>query len=118
MQTYRYNVTQVRTPKVMPTTGPRRAFRAREGGLKAGMWSITTNPFRSARGRWKVFQRNLERLEGLVQRSEGQMELVSDLAEYRAARKRGAHAVLLSIQGGHALEAAPEGAAAASSSPC
>jgi len=86
-------------------------YRMADGGVTGAMWSITTNPFRTARGRWKVFQRNLERLQRLVQRSEGQMELVRDLGEYRAARERGAHAVLLSIQGGHALEAAPKGAA-------
>jgi membrane dipeptidase len=85
--------------------------RATEGGLSAGMWSITTNPLRTAGGRWKAFQRNLEQLESLVKRSQGQMELVRDHAEYRAARERGAHAVLVSIQGGNALQAAPHGAA-------
>ena len=35
------------------------------------------------------------------------LELVTSHAEYRAARARGAHAVLLSIQGGNALDAAP-----------
>ena len=36
------------------------------------------------------------------------------LSEYRAARAEGAHGIFLSIQGGNALEAAPEGGKAIS----
>lgn len=77
------------------------------GGLTGGMWSITTNPFRPARNRWRVFQRNLARLRTIVARSRGRMQFVRTAAEYRRARAAGAHAVMLSIQGGNALEAAP-----------
>jgi membrane dipeptidase len=85
--------------------------RVREAGLTGGMWSITTNPFRTARGRWRVFQRNLERFRAEVARTQGAFELVRTHAEYLAARARGAHACLLAIQGGNALESAPEGPA-------
>lgn len=78
-----------------------------DGGLAGGMWSITTNPFRSARRRWALFQQNLAGLRALLARSEGRLVEVHTLAEYRAARARGAHAVLPSIQGANALEAVP-----------
>ena len=30
--------------------------RAMDAGLSGGLWSITTNPFRTAAGRWQTFQ--------------------------------------------------------------
>ena len=84
-------------------------YRMADGGLKGAMWSITTNPARSATGRWHAFQRNLAGLQALVARSQGHLEIVRDAGEYRAARSRGAHAVMISIQGANALDAAPEG---------
>lgn len=80
-----------------------------DGGLSGGMWSITTNPFRSARGRLKTFTRNLARFRALVDGSGGRLAFARTAAEYRAVRARGAHAVMLAIQGGNALEAAPDG---------
>lgn len=82
-----------------------------EGGYTGGMWSITTNPLRSARSRWTTFLRNVAAFRELVERSAGRMKLVRNVAEYRAARASGAHAAFLAIQGGHALEAAPQGVA-------
>lgn len=82
-----------------------------DGGLSAAMWSITTNPFRPARNRWATFERNLARFRRMVALSGGQLGFARDRAEYDAVRARGAHAVLLSIQGANALEAAPRGAA-------
>jgi membrane dipeptidase len=81
-----------------------------EGELSGGMWSITTNPFRTAKGRWRTFQKNLKRFEALVARSD-RLEMVRNVQEYRAARARSAHAVLLSVQGGNAFDAAPNGPA-------
>lgn len=83
--------------------------RMREGGLTAAMWSITTNPFRRPAARWRVFQRNLERYRGLVQRSAGALAIARTWSEHQEARAAGAHVVLPAIQGGNALEAAPEG---------
>ena len=83
-----------------------------DGGVSGAMWSLTTNPFRPPLLRWHTFQRNLARLVALVDRSEGALAFARDPGEYRHARAQGAHAVMLSIQGGNALEAAPGGMSA------
>lgn len=82
-----------------------------DSGLTGAMWSITTNPFRRASRRWVVFQKNLERFRAMVGASQGRLALVRTVAEYHAARARGAHAIFLAIQGGNALEKAPDGLA-------
>lgn len=79
-----------------------------EGGVTGAMWSVTTNPLRSARGRFRTWKRNAARLREIVGASEGKLALASTLSEYRAVRATGAHGCLLSIQGGNALDAAPE----------
>lgn len=97
--------------------GPLRGFlfghldvpRMVEGGLTGAMWSITTNPVRSARGRWATLQRNLEAMKRLFEASEGQLRLARNLSEYQQARQAGAIACMPVIQGGHALQAAPQG---------
>jgi membrane dipeptidase len=81
--------------------------RMKEGGLKGAMWSITTNPFRSAAGRWRAFQENLTRLTGAIEGS-GALAVVRTVEEYRASRARGTHACLLAVQGGNCFDAAPE----------
>ena len=78
-----------------------------DGGLTGGMWSITTNPFRTAAGRWAIFQDNLRRVRALIEESEGRMSLVRTYTEYREARARGEHAAILAIQGGAASSAFP-----------
>lgn len=83
--------------------------RMRDGGVSGAMWSITTNPMKPAGLRWRTLQRNLGNLHALVERSAGGLAFARDAEEYRAAVARGAHAVLWSIQGGNALEAAPGG---------
>lgn len=82
-----------------------------DGGLTGAIWSITTNPFRPAGNRWSTFQRNLARIRGLIDGSDGKMRLVKSHAGYVAAREAGAHAAMLGIQGGNALDAAPNGVA-------
>ena len=84
--------------------------RATAAGLTGGMWSITTNPFRSARGRWRTFQRNLDRLEGWIDRHP-ELERVRTRGEYDRARKEGKHACMISVQGGNCFDAAPESVA-------
>jgi membrane dipeptidase len=76
--------------------------RMRRGGLTAAMWSITTNPWRQAR--WPQFLANVQRMQALVARSAGQLAFARTRSEYDAVRARGAHAVLLSVQGGNALD--------------
>lgn len=83
-----------------------------ESGLTGAMWSITTNPFRRATRRWVVFQKNFARFQQMVAATQSRLALASTAAEYRAARLTGAHVVLPAIQGGNALELAPNGLAA------
>jgi membrane dipeptidase len=85
------------------------APRMLDGGLDGAMWSITTNPLRPPRARWRVFGRNLARLRDLMARSQGRLVEVRTAEGYREARARGAHACLIAIQGLNALEAAPDG---------
>lgn len=83
--------------------------RLTDGGLDGAMWSITTNPFRSAAGRWQAFQQNLRAMRDLIARSAGRLVEAHTAREYREARRHGAHAVLPAIQGLNALEGAPGG---------
>lgn len=83
--------------------------RVLEGGLTGAMWSITTNPFRRASRRWVLFQRNLARVEAVVGETGGAFRFARTAAEYHAVRAAGAHAILLAIQGGNAVQAAPDG---------
>jgi len=85
--------------------------RLRDGGLAGAMWSITTNPLRRPARRWEVFLENLAGLRALVARSGGRLAETRTLAEYRAARARGAHAVFPAVQGANAFDAAPAGPA-------
>jgi membrane dipeptidase len=85
--------------------------RLADGGVTGAMWSITTNPFRSATSRWGVFLKNLEALRTILRASDGTLAEVRTLADYGAARARGAHACFLAIQGLNAVEAAPDGVA-------
>lgn len=75
-----------------------------EAGFTGGLWSITTNPFRTSAGRARTFFRNLERIRAILAGGAGRARLVSDVAEYRAARAAGAHGAFLSVQGGNALD--------------
>ncbi len=90
--------------------------RIEDNHLTGGLWSITTNPARRASRRWPVFLENLARLRRFVETAGGEgrpspMRLVRTAAEYDAARAAGQHAVMPVIQGGNALDAAPEGPA-------
>lgn len=85
--------------------------RLADGGMSGGIWSVTTNPFRPAGNRWTVFQRNLAGIRALIAQSDGRMTHVRSLTDYRAAREAGSHAAMLGIQGGNALDAAPDGVA-------
>ncbi len=76
--------------------------RAIEQGLTGAMWSITTNPFRSAAGRQRAFDRNLPRLLADLDGAEG-VDVVRTVAEFRTARAAGRHGAFVAIQGGHAI---------------
>lgn len=78
------------------------------GGLTGAMWSLTTNPFRFKQSRWRVFQQNLTHFQQLVAQSHGKLRIVRNVAEYAAAKAVGAQGVFVSIQGGNALQDAPQ----------
>lgn len=80
--------------------------RLRRGGVDSAFWSITTNPFRSARARRDTFFGNLARLRGFCERTPG-IRAVRNMSEYREARAAGEHAAWIVIQGGNALDAEP-----------
>ncbi len=85
--------------------------RAAEGGLSAAMWSITTNPFRTRAGRWRTFQRNLDALEELASSAPDAVRIARTASEYRQAREVGAHVCIPAVQGGNAIDGAPDGPA-------
>lgn len=78
--------------------------RALDGGAKGAAFSITTNPFRTAKGRWEAFLANLERLRDVVASSSGALRIVRTRKEYDEARARGAIACMPAVQGANCLE--------------
>jgi membrane dipeptidase len=81
--------------------------RLREAAIGGGIWAITTNPLRSAKGRAEAFSKNLVELKRLLS-SQPDVMVVRNLSEYQRARAQGKHAALLGIQGGNALDASIE----------
>ncbi len=82
--------------------------RIREAQIKGGIWVVTTNPWRSARGRARAFERNLTRLKAVLSSCGEDVRLVKSTADYRAAAALGKHAAFLGIQGGNALDHASD----------
>ena len=76
---------------------------ARDIGLGGAAWFITTNPLRSARGRQRAVQKNLQVLRSLLEDAPG-ITHVRTAQEFRAARAAGDHAAFIGIQGGNALD--------------
>ncbi len=82
--------------------------RVREAGMTGGVWIITTNPLRGARGRAVAFRRNLERLVNILDGCSDDVKVVRTVSEYRAARAAGKHGAFIGVQGGNALDAGPD----------
>lgn len=78
--------------------------RIKEGGLSGAMWSVTTNPFRSKTGRYKTVQKNFKRMRKMIAKTNGKIEIVSSVQDYRRVVSEGRHACLFAIQGGNALD--------------
>ena len=74
-------------------------------GIDGAMWSITTNPFRTSRNRFLTFQQNLARFTAQVDAHPNKLHWVRTAKDLE---KKVGIGVLLSIQGGNALEAAPD----------
>ncbi|HEX5097560.1 MAG TPA: membrane dipeptidase, partial [Acidimicrobiia bacterium] len=85
--------------------------RALDGGLTGAMWSIATNILRTKRGRLATLKKNVAGLAAAFDRTGGAIRPVRTHAEYVAARREGAHAALIAVQGGNALEAAGDAVA-------
>lgn len=77
--------------------------RIREAGVTGAIWVVTTNPFRPRRSRPDTCLRNLRRLESVLTSVPGDVRVVRNAAEYRAARADGRHGAWIGIQGGNAL---------------
>lgn len=75
-----------------------------DGGITGAIWSITTNPLRTSRGRALAFQRNLSHLRAVFDTVADRVQPVRSAAEYRAARAAGKHAAFIGVQGGNALD--------------
>ncbi len=78
-----------------------------EAQVTGALWSITTNPLRSAAGRARTFARNLARLRAIFASVPEQFEVVRSAAEYRRARAAGKHCAFIVIQGGNAIDCDP-----------
>jgi membrane dipeptidase len=79
--------------------------RLREARVGGGMWSITTNPLKSAKGREKAFVTNVAWLQKELARAPEDVAVVRNATEYKAARDKGLHAAIIVVQGGNALVA-------------
>jgi membrane dipeptidase len=78
--------------------------RVLEAGLTGATWIITTNPWRTARGRRDAFVRNVARLRALFAANGEYFQVVRNAREYREARAAGKHGAFIGIQGGNALD--------------
>jgi membrane dipeptidase len=76
--------------------------RARRGGLKGALWSVTTNPFRCASSRRRHAGQNVARLRRFATESHG-AAWVTDAAAFDAAIARGDHAVIPVVQGANGI---------------
>jgi membrane dipeptidase len=76
---------------------------ALEAGLAGATWVITTNPFRTAHGRRRTFEKNLRALRALLDDAPG-VRHVRSVGELRAARAAGDHGAFIGVQGGNALD--------------
>jgi len=76
-----------------------------EAGMTGAVFSIATNPFRSAAGRRRAVLANLARLRTALESHPG-VAVVASHGGYRQARAGGRLAVFLALQGGNAVDAA------------
>lgn len=79
--------------------------RLRQVGVNAATWVITTNPFKSSKGRSRAFERNLRRLEETLDAHPGDVVRVSTATELERVWREGRHAALVGVQGGNAFSA-------------
>src|SRR3954470_8958544 len=69
--------------------------RLREAQIAGATWVITTNPLRDSADRVRVFVENVAELEALFAKAPDAVAVVTNAAEYRAARASGRHAAFI-----------------------
>ena len=108
-----YDLTKRHTPGPLNAAFARQADipRLREAGVTGAIWVITTNPARPSESRAHAFARNIERLRTELRRAPEDVAIVRNVREYREARREDKHAAFIGIQGGNALDHAPDGSA-------
>jgi membrane dipeptidase len=67
-------------------------------------WAITTNPLRSAKGRLRAFERNIQRLSATLA-SCPRAAVCRTFSDYKQAQAERRHAAFLAVQGGNAFDA-------------
>ena len=82
--------------------------RVREAALAAATWVITTNPLRDGPDRTRTLLQNLATLKAEFSGFCDDVSLARTHADYVAARRAGKHAAFIGIQGGNALDGAPD----------
>jgi membrane dipeptidase len=79
--------------------------RIREARIAGATWVITTNPWRSKRGRARAFARNLKRLTEILEIQDREVQIVQNYTQYVHCKQSERHSAFLGIQGGNAIEA-------------
>lgn len=78
--------------------------RLRAARVSGAMWSLTTNPFRSAAGRDRVWRRNLRAFHDFVGRAGDQVAVARTADDYDDAKQRSRHAIICAVQGANAWQ--------------
>jgi membrane dipeptidase len=78
--------------------------RLHSAGVNGAMWSITTNPFRTGASRARTFEKNISRMEAIIQTNSDKMQLVSNSRDLHTILDHKKHAAWIVIQGGNALD--------------
>jgi membrane dipeptidase len=78
--------------------------RLREAQIAGAVFVISTNPFRTAKGRARVFEKNFSRLKNILIAASDDVQIVRTVSDFRAARQAGKLAAFLGIQGGNAID--------------
>ncbi len=78
--------------------------RIREAQITGATWVITTNPWRSKKGRAKALAENLRKLTDILESQDHSVRVVRTYSEYEKAKNMRMHAAFLGIQGGNAIE--------------
>jgi len=103
---YGYNVHRMHRPRLFGACffGQSDLPRIRQAGLAGLVFDVATNPLRTSKKRAPTTLKNLERIRADLERYPADYQLVSSYSEYATARKRGATACFLGIQGGQAFQ--------------